>query len=110
LGQPVGPHQCIEVGQNQAQLAGDVHFDPTLPWVMKWYLSTNKIAGDILAFVDDLRASGHSVEQAWAIARQVGARLQYLGIQDAPQKRRPPTQLPGAWAGSVFDTTQDRVN
>jgi hypothetical protein len=36
-------------------------------------------------------------------------RLQYLGIQDAPHKRQPPTQLPGAWAGSVFNTTNDTV-
>jgi hypothetical protein len=76
---------------------------------MKWDSLTNKIAGNILAFVNNLRASGHSVEQAWAIARQVGSRLQYLRIQDAPRKRHPPTQLPGAWVGSVFHTTQDRV-
>jgi hypothetical protein len=88
---------------------GDSQFDPTLPWVMKWDSPGLKIAGDMLTFVDDLQASGQPTEEAWSIARQVGSRLQYLGIQDAPCKRRPPTQLPGAWAGSVFDTTQDRV-
>jgi hypothetical protein len=71
---------------------------------MKWNRSTNSIAGDILAFVDDLRASGSTPEQAWQIARQVASRLQYLGIQDAPRKRRPPVQTPGAWAGCVFST------
>jgi hypothetical protein len=86
-------------------LPGDPNYDPSLPRVMKWNGSTNSIAGDILAFVDDLRASGCTPEQAWQIARQVASRLQYLGIQDAPRKRRPPVQKPGAWAGCVFNTT-----
>ena len=43
------------------------------------------------------------------MARQVASRLQYLGIQDAPRKRRPPSQTPGAWAGSVFSTKADKV-
>jgi hypothetical protein len=71
---------------------------------MKWNLSTNSIAGDILAFVDDLRASGCTPEQAWQIARQVASRLQYLGTQDAPRKRRPPVRAPGAWAGCVYSS------
>jgi hypothetical protein len=76
---------------------------------MKWDSSGLKITGDMLAFVDDLQASGQSTEEAWSIARQAWLRLQYFGIQDAPRKSRPPTQLPRAWVGSVLDTTQDRV-
>jgi hypothetical protein len=90
-------------------LPGDPAYDPTKPRVMKWDLTIENIAVDIVAFVDDLRASGHSLEQTWAIARQVVARLQYLGIQDAPRKRRPPVCTPGAWAGSVFATTDTEV-
>jgi hypothetical protein len=90
-------------------LPGDPKFDPTMPRVMKWDSLINKIAGDIVAFVDDLRASGHSVEQAWAISHQVVARLQYLGLQDAPRKRRPLVRTPGAWAGAVFKTTDSEV-
>jgi hypothetical protein len=103
------PKNALKWDSIKLNLPGDPRFDPTLPWVMKWDSLGQKIAGDMLAFVDDLRASGQTPEEAWSIARQVGARLQYLGIQDAPRKRRPPTQLPGAWAGSVFDTTEDRV-
>jgi hypothetical protein len=76
---------------------------------MKWDAKVAAIAGDLLAFVDDLRASAYSVEATWAIARQVAARLQYLGIQDAPRKRQPPTRTPGAWAGSVFKTSEEDV-
>jgi hypothetical protein len=41
-------------------LPGDPPYDPTLPRVIKWDKSIKNIAGHILAFVDDLRASGHS--------------------------------------------------
>jgi hypothetical protein len=71
-------------------LPGDPKYDITLPRVMKWDSSIEKIAGDIVAFVDDLRASGHLVEQTWAIGRQMVSQLQYLGLQDAPRKRKPP--------------------
>jgi hypothetical protein len=86
-------------------LSGHPEYDPTFPRVMKWDEIIRNIAGDLAAFVDDLRASAHSVEQAWAIARQVVSRLQYFGLQDAPQKRIPPVRNPGALAGSVFTTT-----
>jgi hypothetical protein len=90
-------------------LPGSSTFDPTMPRVMKWDEQIQNIAGDVVAFVDDLRASGHSVERAWAISRQVVSRLQYLGLQDAPRKRRPPVRTPGAWAGSIFTTTDKEV-
>jgi hypothetical protein len=62
-------------------------------------------AGDIVAFVDDLRISGATEEQAWAIAMCVASILQYLGVQDAPLKRRPLFRLTGAWAGTMFAAT-----
>ena len=49
------------------------------------------------------------MEEAWAVAQQVASRLQYLGIQDSPQKRRPPSQTPGPWAGSVFLRKDSKV-
>ena len=91
-------------------LPGDPSFDPTRPRVMKWDSSSQKIAGDILAFVDDLRASGATLEEAWQVARQVASRLQYLGIQDAPRKRRPSSLTPGAWAGAILATEGGKVS
>jgi hypothetical protein len=90
-------------------LPGDPKYDITPPRVMKWNSSIEKIAGDIVAFVDNLRASGHSVEQTWAIGRQMTSRLQYLGFQDAPRKRKPPVRASGPWAGSIFTTTDTKV-
>jgi hypothetical protein len=69
----------------------------------------HNIAGDVVAFVDDLRASGHSIEKAWAVGTQMASRLQYLGLQDAPRKRKPPVRASGPWAGAVFTTTDTEV-
>jgi hypothetical protein len=39
-------------------LPGETTYDPTLPCVMKWDNLVDKIAGDIVAFVDNLRVFG----------------------------------------------------
>jgi hypothetical protein len=90
-------------------LPGSADYDPTRPRVIKWDSVHKRIAADLVAYIDDLRASGHSVEACWLIARYVSARLQHLGTQDAARKRRPPTCTPGAWAGAVFRTTPTSV-
>ena len=77
---------------------------------MKWDSTLKRIAGDLVAFVDDLRASGFDKESAWAITRQFFSRLQYLGIQDAPRRIRPSTRKEAsAWSDSVFKTFGDKV-
>jgi hypothetical protein len=91
-------------------LPRDPKFDPSQPTVMKWNEMVERIAGDIVGFVDDLRLSGFSIENAWAVARFILSRLQYLGIQDAARKRRPPSQTPGAWAGAIFKITPERIS
>jgi hypothetical protein len=76
---------------------------------MKWNQAAKAIAGDVVTFVDDLRASGHSVDNLWQVSRQLGSRLQYLIIQDALRKRRPPSQTTGAWAGGIFSSANGRI-
>jgi hypothetical protein len=58
----------------------------------------------------DLRGSGPTVELTWSLSRTVAARIQYLGVQEASRKRRPPTRTPGAWAGGVFRTSATNVH
>jgi hypothetical protein len=82
-------------------LPGDSQFDPALPFVMKWNALVGKIAGDVEAFMDDLRTSGFSVKNVWQVSQRIASRLEYQGIQDAPRKQRPPSQRPGAWAGAM---------
>jgi hypothetical protein len=103
------PNNPLRWHQVKLNLPGDPKFDPTLPRVMKWDNILQTIAGDMIAFVDDLRASGATLEQAWMIARLIASRLQYLGIPEATRKRRPPTKSPGAWAGAVFHTSSTSV-
>jgi hypothetical protein len=76
---------------------------------MKWDATIENITGNIVAFVDDLCTSGHSIECTWAIPHQVVAHLQYLGLQDTPRKRRPHVCTLGAWVGSVFTTMDTEV-
>jgi hypothetical protein len=90
-------------------LPGDPKFNPSLPRVFKWNDVIKNFAGDLQAFVDDLRASGFSEEHAWQVARRVAAILQYLGIQDAARKRRGPTRVSGAWAGAHFSTIDGKI-
>jgi hypothetical protein len=71
-------------------LPGDPSYDPTQPRVMKGDADIKNIAGDIVAYVDDLRASGHSIEQTWAIVRQIVSRFAVLWHpRCAPQETTP---------------------
>jgi hypothetical protein len=84
-------------------------YDPSKAWVSKIRSEDGRIASDLFIFVDDLRPTGPSRLEAWRAARRAGSKLNYLGIQDAPRKRRDSSQSPGAWAGSVIKTTKDGV-
>ena len=87
-------------------LMGNENFNPALPSVYKWDDIASNIAGEVKAYVDDLRTIGRTLEHAWAIARLVASRLQYLGIQDAPRKRRVDN---GPWAGTVYRSSISKI-
>jgi hypothetical protein len=91
-------------------LPGSGDYDPTLPWLMKCDDLVNRIAGNAVTFVDDVQGSGHSLENAWQVRRQYISRFQYLVIQDAPEKCRPPTQKDvGAWVGAIYHIGADKI-
>ena len=87
-------------------LIGNETYNPSLPNVYKWNDLVQNIAGEIKAYVDDLRVVGLSWEHAWTIARLVASRLQFLGIQDAPRKRRTDN---GAWSGTIYHTSPSLI-
>ena len=87
-------------------LPGNEDFNPSLPYIMKWNDVVNRQAGNLIAYVDDLRIIGWSMNHAWEIAHRVASRLQYLGIQDAPRKRRIDN---GPWAGSIFLSSPNKI-
>ena len=90
-------------------LPGSPIFDPILPWVSKVFTArlengedVERIACDFATFVDDMRAAGYSLEATWQALRVIASRLNYLGIQDAPRKRRSPFKTRGgAWTGAL---------
>ena len=88
-------------------MLGDKNYNPTFPNIYKWDERAKRIAGDLIAYVDDLRAIGFSMEEAWKIARRVCSYIQYLGIQDAARKRRLDE---GPWAGGVYGTKNETIS
>ena len=92
-------------------------FDPSMPWVHELNALVNKIAGDCVTLVDDIRFLGLSVENCWKCGRKFLSGIHFLGVQDAAHKKLPPSLTPGAWAryivrfeqGIVYRTaTQDK--
>ena len=57
---------------------------------MKWNSTGNCLAGDVITFVDDGRVTGSSKENCWGVYHQFASRMQFLGLQNAPRKFRPP--------------------
>lgn len=90
-------------------LPGDISYNPSLPRVQKWDGQSNRLAGDIITFVDDGRITGQTLEHAWLIMHQICSRFQFLGMQVALRKVYEPKRKPGPWAGALFETTETSV-
>jgi hypothetical protein len=95
----------------QLNLPGEEGYTSGLPWVSKVVRlgGCDKIAGDFFTYMDDIRTCGQGDEHCWEVSRRVAALCGYLGIQDVPRKRRAPSKIPGAWAGSNVIITADGV-
>jgi hypothetical protein len=89
-------------------LPGSYDYKPGSPWISK-VRAGGRISSDLFTFVDDLRPTGPGRIECWKAARRAASILNWLGIQDAPRKRRDSSQSPGAWSGSVVRITPDGV-
>ncbi len=83
---------------------GRLDYNPALPYVYKFNPLTKTVANDISGFVDDFRGAGANYNECLRVMHHFAAEMQYMGIQDAPRKRRPVSQRPGAWTGSIILT------
>ncbi len=92
----------------QLNLPGMPGYDPSLPWVCK-LRADGLLASELLIYVDDLRVIACSNMECWIACSWVASHINYLGLQDAPRKRREPSQEAGPWAGSVVHTTHGAV-
>jgi hypothetical protein len=95
--------------QVKLNLPGSPKYDPSYPRIWRYKKESSTIAPLLLSYVDDLRVTGESREQCWSTMHRVCTRLSYLGIQMALRKFRPPSQDPGAWAGSLVSTNGNGV-
>jgi len=93
----------------QLNLPGAKDYVPCLPWVSKLRLDDNRIASDLLIYVDDMRTMGSTFAKCRAASRCAASMLNALGIQDAQGKRRDPSMTPGAWEGSIVASNDDSV-
>lgn len=108
-GTPVDPSNIFRFDSVRLNLPGDPHYMPNLPWVSKIRASDGQLACDLFMYVDDGRTTAPTYEECWGASRCVASKLNWLGVQDAARKRRPPSQEPGAWSGSVVFSSHDNV-
>ena len=99
------PFRWSEVVLN---LPGSAQYNSSLPWVYK-RREDGRMAGELFIYIDDLRITGVNETECWDGAHQVACRMSWLGLQDAPRKRRKPSTEPGAWAGTVIHSSNGTV-
>ena len=114
-GNPVRVGNPMGYDRVRLNLPGMESYNPVLPKVMKWredrkHVGGGHVAGDVVTFVDDVRVTGYSKSNCWDVYHQFASRVQYLGMQNAPRKFRPPSQADaGAWTGTIFKIGSDHI-
>jgi hypothetical protein len=88
-------------------LPGALDYNPIQPWMFRFDSTRQIMAAFVISYVDDLRTGDQSGKAGGdLVVHHVASRLNYLGEQDAPRKRKEATQRPEAWAGSVIEARQ----
>ncbi|KAL7581491.1 hypothetical protein ACA910_022060 [Epithemia clementina (nom. ined.)] len=67
------------------------------------------MAADVHPYVDNMRETGLTEDDRWAAASRMAKTASYYGLQDAAQKRRPPSLTPGAGAGALVTASPTGV-
>jgi hypothetical protein len=63
-----------------------------------------RVAADLFIYMDDFRPTGPDAEESCRAPRKASSICNYLGIQDAPKKKRDVSRAPGPWAGCMVYT------
>ena len=100
-GDPSDPANIFRWDVVVLNLPGAPGYNPSRSWVFKLRLHDDQLACDLIIYVDDVRTMGNTFVDCKAASRRAASVLNSLGIQDAPRKRRDPSQTPGAWSGSI---------
>jgi hypothetical protein len=107
-GDPSDPNNVFRWDHVEENLPATDGYDPTRAWIVR-VRSDGTLASDLFTYVDDQRCTGATEQECWLAERRIGSTNTYLGIQDASRKRRGPSRKPGAWSGSVVQTTDGVV-
>jgi hypothetical protein len=102
-GKELNPFQWRSVRLN---LPGTKDYDPCVSWISK-IRADDRVACDVLSFVDDERIGGPDEDLTWQASHKVASVQSYLGMQDAGRKARMCSQEPGAWAGSIVHVVSE---
>jgi hypothetical protein len=108
-GDPVDKSNPFFFDSIRLNLPGMSTYNPALPRVSKLSSLTNRLAADMITYVDDNRPVAPSARACRQLARRIASRLCYLGEQDAARKRSAPSLRAGAWAGAVVHTDGSQV-
>ena len=98
------PYRWTRVRRNYPGMST---YNPALGWAVKMFIDT--VAGDLEAYVDDVRPFGPTENICLAVTRRAAQLLQYLGQQDACRKYRPPSKVPGPWCGAFMATRDNSL-
>ena len=83
-------------------LPGSLDYKTGDPDVYRYDDLNDKIAAFFETYVDDIRSGDSGGEDACHhLTHVIAARINYLGQQDSPRKRRKVGLAPGAWAGAM---------
>ena len=95
------PNNPLRWSKVICNLPGSEKYDPTLPWVYKYDELGKKLAAFFECYVDDIRVGDSGGEEAChRTTHVIACRINYLGQQDSPRKRRKVALKPGAWSGA----------
>jgi hypothetical protein len=75
-------------------------------WVAK-VREDGRVAADFFIYMDDFRQTGPGAEECWRASWKAASICNYLGMHDAPRKRREVPRALGPWAGSSTVYTDD---
>ena len=69
-------------------------------------MSDGKIPAAFIIYADDVWLCGGSWEEVQKVTHQIASFMTWLGMQDAPRKRRDPYRTPGPGADSIIHTKE----
>jgi hypothetical protein len=103
MGDPNDEQNFYQWKEVRLNLPGYPDYDPSLAWAAK-VREDGRVAADLFIYMDDFRLTGPDADECWRASRKAASICNYLGIQDAPRKRRDVSRVPGPWAGSMVYT------